>query len=330
MLSYKIKVKIKKILLITIILAFMLALLLFPDRYTRSCLDGITLWAITVLPSLLPFFFLTQLLTRTGVLNGISYKANKLTRKLFNCSGLSLYAFLMSILSGYPIGSRIVCDLKSNNLITKSEATKIGVLASTSGPLFVIGAVGIGMFNDKIIGFILYFSHIVSAFLLGVAFRNYGKENPLNNRFYEKQNPSNVLYDAIYNAVISVLVVGGFVSIFYVFAEVFEDFKILLPLQKLFEFLLLPFNSDAQTAKAFSVGIIECTKGCSQLSTLSNVKLCASLSSALISFGGISIIMQSLVYLLKAEVKPFTFILAKLLQMVLSFTMSFLLLGFYL
>ena len=109
-----------------------------------------------------------------------------------------------------------------------------------------------------------------------------------------------------------------------------QDFKILLPIEKFFSLVLSPFGASNQTAKAFSLGIVECTKGCRELSVLSNVKLSASLSCALISFGGISIIMQSLIYLIKAEVKPLTFIFAKVLQTVFSFILSYILLTFYL
>lgn len=324
------KRKFKKLFLIVLLLFFMAMLIAFPDKYIKSCLQGITLWGITVLPSLLPFFFLTQLFTFTGVLNGLSRKATKITNPLFKCNGLSLYAFLMSILSGYPVGSRIVYDLKTSGLISKSEATKIGVLASTSGPLFIIGAVGIGMFNDKTVGLIIYISHILSSILVGIAFRNYGDEINLNFTLLPNNNQDNVLYTSIYNAVISSIIVGGFISVFYVFAEILHDTKILLPLEKLFALVFSLLGGNEETAKAFTLGIIECTSGAKKLSILNNVVLSSSLSCALISFGGISIIMQSLIYLQRAEVKPTAFILGKLLQMIFSFILSFILLTLFL
>ncbi len=322
--------KLKKLFLIVLLLFFMVMLIAFPDKYIKSCLQGITLWGITVLPSLLPFFFLTQLLTFTGVLNGLSRKASKITYPLLKCNGLSLYAFLMSILSGYPVGSRIVYDLKTSGLISKSEATKIGVLASTSGPLFIIGAVGIGMFNDKTVGLIIYISHILSSILVGLTFRNYGKEINSNFTLSPNKTQDNILYASIYNAVISAIIVGGFISVFYVFAEILQDTKVLLPLEKLFELIFTLLGGNGETAKAFTIGLVECTSGAKKLSLLKNTVLSASLSCALISFGGISIIMQSLIYLERAEVNPKTFILGKLLQTIFSFILSFILLTLFL
>ena len=326
----KLKNKSKKLLIIVLLSFFMIMLIVFPDKYTKSCFNGISLWGLIVLPSLLPFFFLTQLFTFTGAINGLSHKATKITYPLFKCNGLSLYAFLMSMLSGYPVGSRIVYDLKTSNLISKGEATKIGVLASTSGPLFIISAVGIGMFNSKTIGFIIYISHIFSAILVGLVFRNYDKEVSKNFTFASAKNQENVLYNSIYNAVVSAIIVGGFISVFYVFAEILSDTKILLPLEKIFEFLFCFLGGNQETAKAFTIGLIECTSGAKKLSILNNTLLSASLSCALISFGGISIIMQSLIYLQRAEVKPVIFILGKLLQTVFSFIISFTLLSLFL
>ena len=326
----KLKNKSKKLFLIALILFFMAMLIIFPDKYTKSCYKGITLWGLIVLPSLLPFFFLTQLFTFTGVLNSLSRKATKLTYPLFKCSGLSLYAFLMSILSGYPVGSRIVYDLKSSGLITKGEATKIGLLASTSGPLFIISAVGIGMFNSKTIGIIIYVSHIISAVLVGLLFKNYSKEKSSNFTLFTCNTQENILYTSIYNSVISAIIVGGFISVFFVFAEILQDAKILFPLEKFFEFIFSLLGGDSKTAKAFTIGLIECTSGAKQLSVLSNTKLSSSLTCALISFGGISIIMQSLIYLERAEVKPIIFILGKLCQTIFSFIICFTLVNFYL
>ncbi|MBR2376262.1 MAG: hypothetical protein IKA85_00595 [Clostridia bacterium] len=329
--NLKLKTRLKKLVVLIILAYFMLMLVIFPDKYVNSTMQGIKLWGLTVLPSLLPFFFLTQLLTATGVFNGISNKATKLTYPLFKCNGISAYTFLMSVLSGYPVGSRIVYDLKSNDLISKSESTKIGLLASTSGPLFIIGAVGIGMFNNKIIGAIIYISHIVSAILVGTIFRNYGNdENIKTTAHFKNKEQGNVLYNSIYNAVISSIIVGGFISVFYVFSEILVDTKILTPIEKIFEFLFKFLGGSKETSHSFTIGIIEATNGIKRLSQLENLYLTVPLSCALISFGGISIIMQSLIYLQKAEVKPLVFILGKLLQTVISFIICSILCRFFL
>ena len=48
------------------LLAFAVIFALFPERYVPVCLDGITIWALNVLPAVFPFLFVTALLRQTG------------------------------------------------------------------------------------------------------------------------------------------------------------------------------------------------------------------------------------------------------------------------
>ena len=56
-----------KILAILIITIMMGALILRPSVYIQAAKDGLNLFAISVLPALLPFFIFTKLLTALGV-----------------------------------------------------------------------------------------------------------------------------------------------------------------------------------------------------------------------------------------------------------------------
>jgi hypothetical protein len=88
--------------------------------------------------------------------------------------------------------------------------------------------------------------------------------------------------------------------------------------------LIFSFSNERQPiSSALSIGFIEVTNGVKKLSLINQLNLTVPLACALISFGGISIIMQSLIYLQKAEVKTFTFILGKLLQTIIAFIICF-------
>ena len=306
-----------------IILFLIVALSLFPNAYSKATLDGILLWATAVLPSVLPYFFLTALLTRTGVLSSFCNAFTPLTKKVFRLGGISVYAFLTSVLSGYPIGSKIVSDLKEKNAISSGEASRLSLLASTSGPLFIIGAVGNAMFKSKTVGFILYISHVLSAIITAIIFRNAGdKELDYSPALLTEEN-DNALYEAVYSSVISALIVGGFVSVFFVISEILTDFKILYPLSFLFDAILAPVSTSGGEGQAISVGLIEFTKGSMMLSKIGANSLTVSLSCFLITFGGLSVIFQSLSFLKKAEVNSSFFILGKLVQGVVSFVLCY-------
>ena len=139
-----------------LILMIMLLITANPNRYTSGTISGLKLFFFSVLPGLFPFMFLTKLLTELGFLFKITQKLDKLSHNLFGTPGVSIYAFLMSILSGYPIGAKIISDLYEKNLITSQDAQKMSVFCTTSGPIFIIGSVGSLMFGNFKIGMVLY------------------------------------------------------------------------------------------------------------------------------------------------------------------------------
>lgn len=307
-----------KILLIFAVIFLILSLALYPEKYSKSTYEGVLLWAVSVMPSLLPYFFLTAILTKINALSCVFTKLTHVTRKLFRLNGISVYAFLMSILSGYPVGSKLTSDLYQNGLIGKGEAQRLSILCSTSGPLFIIGAVGATMFEDKKIGFIIYLTHVLSALITALIIRNFFEE-PIDNKFHlSLDSNDNALYDCVYSSVISVLVVGGFVSVFYVISEILCDFNILYPISYLFNLLFSPLINSDGIGIAVSSGLIEFTKGAKMLSSLGSTPLTVSLANFLITFGGLSVILQSLAFLKKAKVKTSFFILGKLIQALIS------------
>ncbi len=270
------------------------------------------------MPSLLPYFFLTAVLTKINALSCVFTKFTPITSKVLRLNGISAYAFFISILSGYPVGSKLTADLYQNGLIGKGEAQRMSILCSTSGPLFIIGAVGSTMFGDKKIGFIIYLTHVLSALFTALILRNFFDE-PIKSKFYLSLDSSdNALYDCVYSSVISVLVVGGFVSVFYVISEILYDFNILYPISYLFNLLFSPLANSDGVGVSISSGLIEFTKGAKMLSSLGSTPLTVSLANFIITFGGLSVIMQSLAFLKKAKVKASFFILGKLIQALIS------------
>ncbi len=68
---------------------------------------------------------------------------NKFMRPIFNVPGEGAFALLMGIVSGYPVGAKIVSTLKENHLCTSLEAERLIAFTNNSGPLFIIGTVGV-------------------------------------------------------------------------------------------------------------------------------------------------------------------------------------------
>ena len=92
----------------------------------------------------------------------LTNKCNSFSKKLFNSPGIGTYSMIMSTLSGYPIGAKVVGDLHSNQLICDADAKKMITYSMTSGPAFIIGTIGIGLFNNINIGILLFITHILA------------------------------------------------------------------------------------------------------------------------------------------------------------------------
>ena len=310
--------KSKKFFLSLFILFLMAVFALNPALYAKTTLDGITLWALSIVPSVFFYFVLTALLTSISSISLTAKKFHPLTKKVFGCGGLSIYAFFMSVLSGYPTGSKITADLYQDNLISSDEAVKISGLSSTSGFLFVISTTG-GMLKSTFLGLIIFLSHVLSVLLCALFFRNKGKTIKNFERVQTKDT-DNVIYESIYGSIVSVLVLGGIITVFYTLTEMLFNVGILNGFIKAFNLVF----GDEKTSRAFLTAIFESIKGIKLLS-LSDHPLKIPLIGFAISFGGFSVITQSLIFLKRAKIKTAVFLISKLIHAVFCFLILFIL-----
>lgn len=303
--------KLKLFALSAALLFFAAIFIAMPERYVPVCFEGIALWAECVLPSLFPFMVITLIAVKTGIAEAAAKPFSHAARAV-KLPPVGATMFLMSICSGYPAGSRIISEYRSSGAITDEDCRRLAVLCTTSGPLFLIGSVGYKMFGNKLYGVYLLCAHVLSVLITGVIYSIAGKAAPQERKMLAKPN-GNILYDAFYSAIISVIVAGGFICFFYTLSVVISDCKLLFPLQYALTNVL---GGDA--AEAICRGLTEATGGCAALGA-SGCALALPLAGFLVTFGGLSIISQQLCYLIKCGVKPLRFTLVKFLQGVLCF-----------
>ena len=122
-----------------IFILFTISLIIFSKTNISSVKSGLSLFVNSIIPSLFPFFIAVELLSYTNVIQIIGKLLNKFMKPIFNLPGEGAYAFLVGILSGYPVGAKIVSKLRESNQCTKSEGERMLALCNNSGPLFIIG-----------------------------------------------------------------------------------------------------------------------------------------------------------------------------------------------
>lgn len=322
-------ISLKKLFFPICILIFILFLVIFSNDNLIAAKNGISLWATAVVPSLLPFFIATELLNYTNIISLLGKVFNKIMRPLFNVPGESAFALIMGILSGYPIGAKIASDLKSQGICTNVESERLLAFTNNSGPLFIVGTVGISLFRDAKTGILLLITHILSCITVGILFRWWkvkneknGDSSPFSHSVFFKKSPisisnlGEVFTICIVNSINTILLIGGFIVLFSVIISVLENSKIL----SLLSFLIFPilnvFTIPIKYSNGIISGIIELTNGVYSLSMITdkNISINIILCAFLLGFGGISIAMQvfSIVSKSKISIKPY--LIGKLLQ----------------
>lgn len=305
---------------------FTVFLLVFSNNNVLSAKSGIVLWANSVVPSLLPFFIATELLGYTNIISLLGRFLNKIMRPIFNVPGEGVFPFIMGIISGYPMGAKIVSDFKNKGVCTCEEAERLIAFTNNSGPLFIIGTVGIGLFKDLRIGILLFFTHILACLTVGFIFR-WWKTN--KKRFEVKDynsislqnsisisNLGEILANSIMSAINTVFLIGGFIVVFSVIISILQNSKLLIVFSKLLHPLLSILKIPFSYSNGILIGLLELTNGIYNIASITNKSISINIviCSFILGFGGISVALQILSIVSKSKISIKPYIIGKLLQ----------------
>lgn len=269
------------------------------------------------------------------------------------CGG---FAFAMGLISGYPVGAKIVSDFREKGLVSKDEGERLLCFTNNSGPLFILSSVGIALFGDTKTGLLLLFTHILSCITVGIILARISKKdkkrdnkNNLIEQYYLKnsklygnndksdkqeninfKNLGEILTNSINNSISTLLMIGGFVVIFSVIISILNQANILDKLSKLLYPLLHLFNFDIDFAKPLLAGILELTNGVNGIASI-NTKLISQnivLSAFLLGFGGFSVLLQVYSIISKTDLSIKPYLKGKFLQGIIASIYTFLALKF--
>lgn len=326
--------KLKKYILPVTFLLFTITLIMFSKSNIIAVKSGLDLWVNSVIPSLFPFFIAVELLNNTFLPRLIGKIFHKVMRPLFNVPGIGAYALFMGIISGYPVGAKIVTDLRNKTLCTKEEAERLITFTNNSGPLFILGTVGITLFRDTSVGILLFVTHLLSCFTVAFIFR-FWKSKKREKNIKEISNSSDiisikdlgkVLSTSIINAIKSVVLIGGFIVFFSVVLSILNRISFFKLILDVFKPTFITLNISPKFIIPLISGIIELTSGVSLISNIPSVHLGINVifTAFLLGFGGISILLQvwSIISNTDISIKPY--IIGKFLQGIFASVYTFL------
>ena len=194
--------------------AALFALVLLAPRAADGARQGMSVCAAALIPSLFPFFTLSNLLSALGLADLMSGAVGKAAERLFRVSGSGAQAFLLGITGGYPLGAHAVAELRREKLVSRDEAERLLAFCNNSGPAFILGAAG-GVFRSPTAGLLLYLTHVLGAMCAGLILRGNAAENaevrrpPRRPASFAEAFPA-----AVSGALASTLTVCGYVVLF--------------------------------------------------------------------------------------------------------------------
>jgi len=255
-------------------------------------------------------------------------------RPLFNVPGAGSFAFLMGLFSGYPVGAKIGTELYEEGLCSKDETERLIAFSNNSSPLFITGAVAVGIFNRPDLGLLLLASHYLGCITVGIV---YG----LKSRFKSKASakhcltittnsraiPSDItlcnigskLSEAIINSINTLLMIGGYIAIFSVFVTILNKLQILQIISAGIKSILFFLNFAFSLSLPISSGIFEITSGIN-LVKLSFAPLSQKviIASIILGWGGLSVHAQVASIISRSGISIKPYLIGKLLQGIFS------------
>lgn len=293
----------KKLIVPLLCILFIVFLVLFSESSLQAARKGLNIWLNTVLPSLLPFLVVSEMLKDTSFIKKLERSLNLLMRPVFNLPGHSSIAYVLGLASGYPAGAKITSSMYKDGLITKNEAERQLAISNNAGPLFITGAVATGIFRMPGTGVILLVCHIAAGILTGIILNIFMSEkNRYNLLTYKKvttqkavsQNPGTAFVRAVSSSVNTLLMVGGFIIFFSVVIELLSVTGIIRILASVASLLLPRAAIITQSLEAVFSGVIEITTGINMLGGMTQFPLDIRIASAafMLGWGGISVHFQ--------------------------------------
>lgn len=309
-------VKYKNLIIKALILLFLIAMLLFPGASFTGASSGLLLWFHNVLPNLLPFIILSNLLVRLNITKQISSVFYPLIGRLFGVSKEGCYPIIMGFLSGIPLGAKSTADMVTDNKISTREGQFLIGMCNNASPMFIIGYIAITQLKLPKINYalyaIIYGSAIFSALLYRFLLKQFKKKSksvsdsitikvnnmPASNRFCFE-----LLDSSIMNGFEIVTKIGGYIILFSILAQIIKE-----------------IGPDSSFIKAFIMGILEITTGINQVCSLQlDLSIKIVLVSVITSFGGFSGIAQTKSVLGGTRLSIMSYIIVKMMSAVLSF-----------
>ena len=258
-------------------------LLLAPQTAADAARSGLSLWYQNLVPVLFPFMILSNLMIRLDCIFTILKFLHPILHGIWGTSVYGSYAILAGFLFGYPMGAKVIGDLRQQELIVPAEAEYLIGFVNNMSPAFLITyLIGQNLKNPALLPptlCILYGAPLVSSMVYLPRYRSIIRETSKKpNKASEVPLQPELIDACIFDGIVNITRLGAYIMLFALICGVFR---------------LLPLHHPL--AQCLLGGCIEITAGirtiCQSSLPFSAKYLCLMI---LCSFGGICALQQTL------------------------------------
>ena len=269
----------KKISCYFILFAMFLFLLFFPEHTLSASKTALLLWFDILLPTLLPFMILSQVILKTPVLEVFCKFSGPFFRKIFHCSDSGAFCMLCGFLCGYPVGARLIALQVQDELLTPEEGQYLLGFCNNLSPAFCISyGIRYGIGSDSVFIYltILYGSALLFAYLIRPS-KIPSKLSSTKKQTSFVENIFQLIDVCIIDSFLIMIKLCGYLIIFSIISKGI--------------FLLIP--DRAVYTQIIIASLLENTNGLSKLTQLPAGLFRTSIGLMTLSFGGLCCILQT-------------------------------------
>ena len=268
-------------------------------RYSADCAQAVrcavTLCLRSAAPSLFPFFAASSLAISCGMAQALGRLLSPITRRFFHLPDCGAAALVLGFLGGYPAGARMAAELWRRGDCSRTQAETLLAVCNNTGPAFLIGMCGGGLFHSVRAGVFLYAVHIGAALLTALLLRPKARPPIAKKQAAPEEIPFfRCLTQSIVSAGRSCLMVCAFILFFSVILCLLRLTGVLPALCRITAPIFAAFGLTSDGTLALLTGCVELTQGLAGLTAAAGT-LSARLTavSFLCAFGGASVLFQS-------------------------------------
>ncbi len=257
----------KKTLTGLFLLSLFFLMLLFPEEVKSGALDGLFLWYNSVVPILLPFLILSNVIITTDSFSLFLRPFSNIQKRHPVFQPVLFYPVFLGLFCGFPMGAKTIKDLIHSKSLTVKEGSLLLPLVNQASPMFLAGFVGVHILKKRLSFFqILYYLYLPPVFCLLFrllfSFLSYNlrkKEKKLKKKTFQTftKNKNSMplnLEHTIWNGFYVIVIIGIYMMLFTIVAKLCEK---LLPSSQIISVLLCSLEFSSGLDQLVSLTFLE-------------------------------------------------------------------------